>query len=132
MELENNVNENKRNLQEYIEKRAKENLIESLQNYVDQVKKNINETQIKLQEDITIDRIEDNIVICELSDGTMLDIPKERFPYEVKEQDVIKVEFIYDQGRQVNLQILEKDEEERLRRIQIMQEKMRQIRRQNN
>lgn len=119
------------NLNHYLEKRVKENFIESLQQYVDQIKEEINQQEINLKEHIAIDRIEENIAICELSDGSMIEIPKKEFPYEVKEGDVIKVEFHYQDGKQTNMKILEKDEEEKLRRIQIIKEKMEQIKNNN-
>ena len=126
MELENNL-EKKEELHQYLEKRVKENFIESLQNYVDQLKKTVNCQDIILQEHITIDRIEENIAICELADGSMIEIAKKDFPYEIKQGDVIKIEFCYQQGKQTEMKLLEKDEQEKLRRIELVKEKMNQI-----
>lgn len=126
MELDNNI-ENNQQLNNYLEKRIKENFIESLQEYVEQIKEKVNQPEIKLKEYIAIDRMEENVAICELSDGSMIDILKERFPYEIKQGDIIKVEFCYEEGKQISMNILEKDDEEKLRRIQLVKEKMNKI-----
>jgi hypothetical protein len=39
---------------------------------------------------LTIIRIEENIVTCELEDGSLLDIARRWFNSDVKEQDVIE------------------------------------------
>lgn len=39
---------------------------------------------------LTIIRIEDNIVTCELEDGSLLDIARRWFNNDIKEQDVIE------------------------------------------
>ena len=115
------------NLNNYLEKRIKENFIESLQEYVDQIKDKVNQPEIKLKEHIAIDRIEENIAVCELSDGSMIEISKQKFPYEVKQGDIIKIEFFYSDGKQTSINILGKDEAEKLRRIQLVKEKMNNI-----
>jgi len=115
------------NLYNYLEKRIKENFIESLQEYVDQIKEKVNQPEIKLKEHIAIDRIEENIAVCELSDGSMIEILKDKFPYEVRQGDIIKVEFCYRDGKQTSINILGKDEDEKLRRIQLVKEKMNKI-----
>lgn len=115
------------NLNHYLEKKIRENFIESLQQYVDQIKEGINQQEIKLKEHIAIDRMEENIAVCELSDGSTIDVLKEKFPYEIKPGDVIQVEFCYKEGKQTRINILKKDEEEKLRRIQMVKEKMEKI-----
>jgi len=115
------------NLYNYLEKRIKENFIESLQEYVDQIKEKVNQPEIKLKEHIAIDRIEENIAVCELSDGSMIEILKDKFPYEVRQGDIIKVEFCYREGKQTSINSLGKDEDEKLRRIQLVKEKMNKI-----
>lgn len=112
------------NLNNYVEKRIKEDFIESLQEYVDQIKEKVNGQEIKLKEHIAIDRIEENIAVCELADGGMIEIPKENFPYQIKQGDIVKVEFHYKDGSQTSMNILEKDDEEKQRRIQLVREKM--------
>lgn len=39
---------------------------------------------------LTIIRIEENIVTCELEDGSLLDIARRWFNNDIKEQDVIE------------------------------------------
>lgn len=126
MELEHEK-QKENTITEYMEKRAKENLIASLQNYVESLKENINQQEIKLVEHMAIDRITEKIAVCELADGSMIEIPKKEFPYEITSGDIVKVEFSYKQGRQSAMKILEKDEEEKLKRIQAVKEKMNQI-----
>ena len=124
MELNNNQLENNQQLDNYIEKKVKETLIESLENYVENLKKGEVPKEITINDYISIDRIEGNIAVCELSDGTMLDINKNEFKFSVTEGDIIKVELKYENGKQKEYTILEKDEEEKIRRIQAIKEKM--------
>ena len=122
MELNNNL-ENQQ-LDNYIENKVKETLIESLENYVENLKNNKTQKEITIKDYMSIDRIEDNIAVCELSDGTMLDINRNEFKFNIEEGDIIKVELKYEEGKQKEYKILEKDEEEKLRRIQAIKEKM--------
>ena len=39
---------------------------------------------------LTISRIEEDIVTCELEDGTLLDIDRKWFKENIKENDVVK------------------------------------------
>lgn len=74
-----------------------------------------------------IDSIEDNVVRCELLDGNMVDIPREKFVYDVAEGDVINLRLTYREGILNKIHILEKDEAERELRVRMMQEKLRSI-----
>lgn len=120
----NNQLENNEQLDNYIENKVKETLIQSLENYVEKLKKGDIAKKIIINDYMSIDRIEGNIVVCELSDGTMMDIYINEFKFGIKEGDIIKVELKYEDGKQKEYTILEKDEEEKLRRIQALKEKM--------
>ena len=126
MELENNMEE-KQQLDNYIEKKVQETLAESLENYLETLKKGDNKKEITIKDYISIDRIEGEFAVCELSDGSMMDIHKNEFPYSIEEGDIIKIEFKYETGEKKEYKILEKDEEEKLRRIQTLKEKMQKI-----
>ena len=126
MELENNMEE-KQQLDNYIEKKVQETLAESLENYLETLKKGDNKKEITIKDYISIDRIEGEFAVCELSDGSMMDIHKNEFPYSIEEGDIIKIEFKYETGEKKEYKILEKYEEEKLRRIQTLKEKMQKI-----
>jgi len=40
---------------------------------------------------IVIDRFEANYAVCEMEDGTMVDVPKQLIPTEAKEGDVLHI-----------------------------------------
>ena len=73
MELDNN--QIKKDLEFIVDKNmdeAKENLMQSMQEYLENGK-------IKIQDCVSIDRIEGEIAVSELSNGQMLDIPINKF-----------------------------------------------------
>ena len=123
MNLNNNL-ENNQQLDNYIENKVKETLIEALENHVENLKKGEVQKEITIKDYMSIDRIEGDIAVCELSDGTILDINKNEFKFNIAEGDIIKVELKYKEGKQTEYKILEKDEEEKLRRIQAVKQKM--------
>lgn len=73
----------------------------------------------------SIDSIEDNVVRCEILDGSMIEIPKEEFIYNIEEGDVINLRLTYRGGILKKIHILEKDEEEKKLRVRMMNEKIR-------
>ena len=78
---------------------------------------------------LSIDRFEGNIAVCELENGEMINISKEKFPYSIIEGDVINVEVIYNGTQISDVKIYEKNEQEKQRRQQIIREKMSKINR---
>lgn len=110
----------------HIQEKIKENFIESMEQYV-----KTNEVTIK---DIAaIDRIEeDKFAVCELLDGKMVNIPLEQFKYDVKSGDVINIEVIYKNGEINKIEVKDKNEEERQRRIQLIQERIQKLKEKNN
>lgn len=76
----------------------------------------------------SIDSIEDGIIKCEILDGSMIEIPKEQFVYEVEEGDIINLKLTYKERKLKKIDILDKNNEEKLYRIQMMKEKMSKIR----
>ena len=105
----------------HIQEKIKENFIESMEQYV-----STNEVTIK---DIaSIDRIEENkFAVCELLDGKMVDIPLQEFKYEVKPGDVINLEIKYKNGEINKITVKDKNEEERQRRIELVQERIKKL-----
>lgn len=78
---------------------------------------------------IVIDRFEEEYAVCELEDGNMINIEKNKFQFPISAGDVINVEIVYDENGKKDVIIYEKNEEEKQRRQQIIQEKMRRINR---
>lgn len=110
----------------HIQEKIKENFVESMEQYM-----KTNEVTIK---DIaSIDRIEENeFAVCELLDGKMVDIPLKQFQYTVKTGDVINIEITYKDGEINKIEVKDKNEEERQRRIQLIQEKIQKLKEKNN
>ena len=121
-DIENIVNATE-DMSRHIQEKIKENFVEAMEQYVQ-----TNEVTIK---DIAaIDRIEENkIAVCELLDGKMVDIPLEKFKYDVTSGDVINIEVTYKNGEINKIEVKEKNEEERQRRIKILQEKLDKLKR---
>ena len=78
---------------------------------------------------LSIDRFEDNIAVCELESGEMVNIARDRFPYSVTTGDIINVEVIYNGTQISDVKIFDKNEQEKQRRQQIIREKMSKINR---
>ena len=121
-DIENIVNATE-DMSRHIQEKIKENFVEAMEQYVQ-----TNEVTIK---DIAaIDRIEENkFAVCELLDGKMVDIPLEKFKYDVTSGDVINIEVTYKNGEINKIEVKEKNEEERQRRIKILQEKLDKLKR---
>lgn len=77
----------------------------------------------------SIDRFEGDYVVCELENGDMIDIPKNKFQYEVEEGEIINVEVICKEGKIADVIVYEKNEEEKQRRLQIIKEKLNRLKR---
>ena len=54
--------------------------------------------EIRMQDLASIDRIEGEYAVCELSDGNMVDIPLKDFKEIVSEGDIFDLEIIYKEG----------------------------------
>lgn len=105
----------------HIQEKIKENFIESMEQYV-------STNEVTLKDIASIDRIEENkFAVCELLDGKMVDIPLQEFKYEVKPGDVINLEIKYKNGEINKVNVKDKNEEERQRRIQLIQEKIQKL-----
>lgn len=66
-------------------------LINSLQKFFEK-------GEIRMQDLASIDRIEGEYAVCELSDGNMVDIPLKDFKEIVSEGDIFDLEIIYKEG----------------------------------
>ena len=110
----------------------KEHIQKEMQERLKKAMTNIDNDNLKIIEigDMgAIDSIEDEIVRCELLDGNMIEIPKKNFKYDIEEGDIINLKLTYKEGRLEKIDILNKNNEEKLLRIQMMKEKMKQIKR---
>ena len=87
---------------------------------------NINE--IEIDDMGAIDRIEDGVVSLEILNGTMLEVQKDKFNYDIEEGDIINLKLTYKNGNLADVEVLDKNEEEKRIRLKLMQEKIRRIR----
>lgn len=129
MDLEQDFNiQNREELSSYIDKKVKENLMQSLEKYIENLKEDLTGEHIVMKEFASIDRIEENIAVCELSDGTMLDIPTTSFGFDISQGDIINLEISYKEGNIEKIVINGKDEEEKQRRLDLINQKLNEIR----
>lgn len=78
---------------------------------------------------ISIDRFEGEYAVCELENGRMINIEKNKFLYPVEEGDIINIELEYVNGDISNIRIYGKNEEEKQRRLQIIRNRLKRIKR---
>ena len=126
MELNEEIEEKSKGLEnwnEHIRKHIQENLQNALRK-----RNNENVDIIEIGDIGAIDSIEDGIVRLEILDGSMIEVKKDKFEYDVQEGDVINLKLTYKEGKIEIIDILDKNDEEKLVRIQMMQDKLRQIR----
>ncbi len=110
----------------HIQEKIKENFIDSMEKYV-------NTNNITIKDVASIDRIEeDRFAVCELLDGNMVDIPLKDFKYDVKSGDCINVEITYKEGKIDKVYVKDKNEEEKQRRIELVEEKIKKLKEKNN
>ncbi len=87
--------------------------------------------EIKMQDLASIDRIEGDYAVCELSDGNIVDIPLKDFKEKVSEGDIFDLEVIYKEGCKI-YNVKEKNVNEmNLRRKKIL-EKLNKIKNNQN
>ena len=79
-----------------------------------------------MMELITIDRIEGEYAVCELSNGEMVDIPIDLFTEKPSEGDIFNAEAFLIDGKR-NYKILDKNALEMENRRKIILEKLRKI-----
>lgn len=104
-----------------------EKIAEHLKNAIKHRDEN-NVEEIEIGDMGAIDSIEDGIVKCEILNGEMLELKKENFKYDIEEGDVVNLKLTYKEGSLVKTEILDKNDEEKRLRINMMMEKMRKIR----
>lgn len=102
-------------------------LEQTKQNLMDSMKEYLEKGQIKIQDCISIDRIEGEIAVSELSNGEMLNIPLDKFKDTIESGDVVNVQLIYQEGSIQKVVIQDKNEEEKARRLEIIKQKMEKI-----
>ena len=87
--------------------------------------------EIRMKDLASIDRIEGEYAVCELSDGNMVDIPLKDFKEIVSEGDIFDLEIIYKEGCKI-YNVKEKNVNEmNLRREKIL-EKLNKIQNKKN
>lgn len=121
MELENHQ------IQKDLEFIVDKQLEQTKQNLMDSMKEYLEKGQIKIQDCISIDRIEGEIAVSELSNGEMLNIPLDKFKDTIESGDVVNVQLIYQEGSIQKVVIQDKNEEEKARRLEIIKQKMKKI-----
>lgn len=82
-------------IKEKIENEKSKSDIISLTN---SLQKFLEKGEIRMQDLASIDRIEGEYAVCELSDGNMVDIPLKDFKEIVSEGDIFDLEIIYKEG----------------------------------
>lgn len=87
-----------------------------------------NGKEINMIETATIDRIENNIAICELSDKTMINVPMDKFNFKVSESDIIKLNLNYENGKISDISVISKDDDEKQIRQKIINDKFNSLR----
>lgn len=121
MELENHQ------IQKDLEFIVDKQLEQTKQNLMDSMKEYLEKGQIKIQDCISIDRIEGEIAVSELSNGEMLNIPLDKFKDTIESGDVVNVQLIYQEGSIQKVVIQDKNEEEKARRLEIIRQKTEKI-----
>lgn len=86
------------NIKEEIEN---ENLKSDIRCLTKSLQKFLEKGEVRMQDLVSIDRIEGNYAVCELSDGNMIDIPLKDFKEIVSEGDIFDLEVIYKEGRKI-------------------------------
>lgn len=80
------------------EKIENENLKSDIRCLTKSLQKFLEKGEVRMQDLVSIDRIEGNYAVCELSDGNMVDIPLKDFKEIVSEGDIFDLEIIYKEG----------------------------------
>lgn len=106
------------NLSSHISDVFKNDFLKSLEIFLSN-----NGKEINMLETAIVDRIENNIAICELSDKTMLNIPLNKFNFEVSETDIVKLNLEYKNGKISNISVISKDDIEKETRQKIINDK---------
>lgn len=109
---------------ELMSKKENQNLIESIKNYIENLEKREN---VKMIDTASVDRIENNIAVCELLNGKIVNISTEKIPFSIKEGDVLKLDITYKNGKIVEIEVKEKDEQEKRIREEWIKNKIKEI-----
>lgn len=113
-----NLSRYSHNLMSHINDVMKNDFLKSLENFLSS-----NGKEINMIETATIDRIEDNFAVCELSDKSMINVPLDKFNFEICESDVVKLNLTYENGNVSNIDVISKDDNEKNLRQNIINEK---------
>lgn len=97
--------------------------LQSLENFLSNRGKDI-----KMIETATVDKIENNFAVCELSDKSFLNIPLSKFNFDVSESDIVKLNVTYENGKISNVAVISRDDNEKEIRQKLIQDKFQSLR----
>lgn len=107
----------------HINEKMSENLKKAIKH-----RNNENTEEIEIDDMGAIDSIEDGIVKLEILDESMIEIKENEFKYGIEEGDVINLKLTYKEGKLNKIEILDKNEEEKMLRVKMIREKMKRLR----
>jgi hypothetical protein len=110
-------------LEELRNDKLSDRFMESAKNFLENKKNG----EIRMSDLAVVDRIEGNYAVCELLDGTIVDISIERFKEKPLEGDIFNIELIFKSGK-VQYNIGEKNIVEMENRRKLILEKLNKIR----
>ena len=97
--------------------------LQSLENFLSNGGKDI-----KMIETATVDRIENDFAVCELSDKSFLNIPLSKFNFDISESDIVKLNLTYENGKISEVSVISKDDNEQQIRQKLIQDKFQSLR----
>lgn len=110
-----------------MQKTWKEHINDKIVENLKRAIKHRDEEKLEIDDMASIDSIEDSIVRCEILSGDMIEIPKDKFVYDIEEGDIINLKLTYKNGVLVGIDVLDKNQEEKRLRLKMMREKMKTI-----
>ncbi len=112
--------ENKLNTWEEIKSRKVKNY------FINSIEKYKLKGELTMKDMATVDRIEGEYVVCELLDGSMIDISINKFQEKVSEGDIFDLEISLEDGQQI-INVGQKNTEEMNLRRKVILEKLNKI-----
>lgn len=113
-----NLNKLSNDLLSHIDDVTKNDFLQSLENFLSKDGK-----EIEMIETATIDRIESDFAVCELSDKSFVNVPLDKFDFEINASDIVKLNLQYENGKISDISVISKDDDEKQVRQNIINEK---------
>ena len=101
-----NLNKLSNDLLSHIDDVTKNDFLQSLENFLSKDGK-----EIEMIKTATIDRIESDFAVCELSDKSFVNVPLDKFDFEINESDIVKLNLQYENGKISDISVISKDDE---------------------